>query len=121
MKELENMMKEHYQDMERSMKIIEDCEKQCPQMRKYGRSILTHLQETDMNRYLQLLVNENLYEKVLEREKQAYTRLHTIIEKQEQLDKVEDIVDFMERVEVRQRIKLEADSMVMREIILRPM
>ena len=123
MEDLEQIMQEHQMEMEELESLIKEKEKEQnrPPMSKYGRAILRHIQETDMERYIQLLVFENLFERILEREAQAQTRLRTLITQQEELEKVEEIEDYMEKVAVRQRIQLEVDSIVMREIVLKPM
>lgn len=113
--------KKHQMEMGKLEETIKELEQNSPPMGKYGREALRYIQALDKDRYLHLLMFENLFERILIREEQAQTRLRTIIDQQEKLEKTEDIEDFLEKVAVRRRIKLEADSLVMREIVLRPM
>ena len=121
MKDLERIMKEHQMEMEEIENKVKELEQNRPPLDKYGRAALRFIQTLDKYRYFELLISETLFERILVREEQAQTMLRTIIAQQEKLEKVEDIEDFMEKVAVRRRIKLEADSIVMREIVLSPM
>lgn len=121
MKELEQAMKEHQIEMEEMEDKIKELEQNRPPLGKYGRQVLRYIHSLDNYRYFQLLISESLFPKVLERESQAQEQLRTIIEQQGALEKVEEIPDLLEKAAVRRRIKQEADSIVMREIVLQPM
>jgi len=120
MKDLERIMKEHQMEMEELDNKVKELEQNRPPLDKYGRAVLRYIQTLDKYRYFQLLISENLFERILVREEQALTLFRTIIAQQEKLEKVEDIEDFIEKVAVRKRIWLEADSLAMREIVLMP-
>ena len=121
MKELERIMKEHQMDMEELEDKIKELEQNRPPMGKYGREALRSIRGLDNYRYFQLLMSGDLFERILAREEQAQTRLRTIITHQEDMEKIKSMENFMEKVAARRRIKLEADNIVMREIVLRPM
>lgn len=121
MRELEDVMQEHYLDMKELENTVKELEENRPLMGRYGHEALRFIQTQDSYRYFQLLLSGNLFERILAREEQALTRLRTIIDQQEELEKVESIEDFMKKVAIRRQIKLEADSTVMREIVLQPM
>lgn len=121
MKELARIMKEHQMEMEELENKKLELEQNRPPMGKYGREALRYIKTSDSYRYFHLLISENLFERILVREEQAQTLSRTIIAQQEKLEKIEDIEDFMEKVGVMKRIRLEADSFVMREIVLQPM
>ena len=121
MKELERIMKEHQMDMEEFENKIKELEQNRPPMSKYGREALRFIHGLDNYRYVQLLMSGKLFERILAREEQAQTSLRTIITHQEDMEKIESMENFMEKVAARRRIKLEADNIVMREIVLRPM
>lgn len=121
MKELNRIMKEHQMEMEELENTVKEIEKNRPPMGRYGREVLRFIQDQDNFRYYQLLISGELFVRILTREEQALTSLRTIIAQQEELEKVEGIEDFLEKVAVRTRIKMEADSLVMREIVLTPM
>lgn len=121
MKELDRIMKEHQMEMEELENTVKELEKNRPPMGRYGREALRFIQDQDNFRYFQLLMSGELFERIITREEQALTSLRTIIAQQEELEKVENIEDFMKKVTVRTRIKMEAESLVMREIVLQPM
>lgn len=70
----------HQMEMGELESKVKEFEQNRPPMGKYGRAALRHIQTLDRYRYFQLLISENLFERILVREEQAQTMLRTIID-----------------------------------------
>jgi len=84
---------------------------------RYRKAIIDYLNEIDSP----AIQDNNLMDRVREREEQSKDMFNIIVEQQKAHEKVDEIQDFMEKVRVLNRITMEANSIVMRDLVLTPL